>query len=76
MRKPLLPRLFSSLRPDQASEEFKGGPGYQAKFAKAIKRAVGDKMPVSTDEMINKGVEDDRRGTGGGYCGGGTDVQE
>ncbi|CAI4214381.1 unnamed protein product [Parascedosporium putredinis] len=39
-----------------AERGVKGGPGYQAPFAKAIKRAVGDKLLVSTVGSIKDGV--------------------
>ncbi|KAL7619381.1 NADH-dependent flavin oxidoreductase [Parahypoxylon ruwenzoriense] len=36
-------------------QKVKGGPGYQAPFSKAVKRAVGDKALVSTVGSINSG---------------------
>ncbi|SPO07446.1 related to flavin oxidoreductase [Cephalotrichum gorgonifer] len=39
-----------------AGQKVTGGPGYQAKFAKAIKKAVGDKLLVSAVGSIKDGV--------------------
>ncbi|KAG7411939.1 NADPH dehydrogenase afvA [Fusarium oxysporum f. sp. rapae] len=39
------------------AQKVQGGPGYQAKFAKAIKQAVGDKMLVSTVGSIKSGTQ-------------------
>jgi len=45
-------------------QKIKGGPGYQAPFAKAIKKAVGDKMAVgvvgtiTTGKLANELLED------------------
>ncbi|KAL9567280.1 hypothetical protein ACKAV7_008522 [Fusarium commune] len=39
------------------AQKVQGGPGYQAKFAKAIKQAVGDKMLVSTVWSIKSGTQ-------------------
>ncbi|KAK3938016.1 hypothetical protein QBC46DRAFT_391159 [Diplogelasinospora grovesii] len=36
-------------------QKIKGGPGYQAPFAKKIKRAVGDKMLIGTVGLITTG---------------------
>jgi len=38
-------------------QKIKGGPGYQAPFAKKIKKAVGDKMLVSTVGSITGGKQ-------------------
>jgi len=38
-------------------QAIKSGPGYQAPFAKAIKKAVGDKMLVSTVGSITSGKQ-------------------
>lgn len=46
-------------------QKVQGGPGYQAKFAKAIKRAVGDKMLVSTVGSIKTGDLAERLIAGG-----------
>jgi 2,4-dienoyl-CoA reductase-like NADH-dependent reductase (Old Yellow Enzyme family) len=39
------------------NQKIKGGPGYQAPFAKAIKKAVGDAMAVGTVGSITSGVQ-------------------
>jgi 2,4-dienoyl-CoA reductase-like NADH-dependent reductase (Old Yellow Enzyme family) len=38
------------------SQKIKTGPGYQAPFAKAVKKAVGDKMAVGTVGSIANGT--------------------
>jgi 2,4-dienoyl-CoA reductase-like NADH-dependent reductase (Old Yellow Enzyme family) len=40
---------------NHALQKIKGGPGYQAPFAKAVKEAVGDKVVVSTVGSITEG---------------------
>ncbi|KAL9069644.1 MAG: hypothetical protein Q9157_006098 [Trypethelium eluteriae] len=39
------------------AQKIKGGPGYQAPFARAIKKAVGDAMAVGTVGTITNGVQ-------------------
>ena len=39
------------------AQKIKGGPGYQAPFAKAVKKAVGDTLAVSTVGSITSGVQ-------------------
>jgi 2,4-dienoyl-CoA reductase-like NADH-dependent reductase (Old Yellow Enzyme family) len=38
-------------------QQIKGGPGYQAPFAKAVKKAVGDKLAVGTVGTITSGKQ-------------------
>ena len=47
-------------------QKMKPGPGYQAPFAKAIKRAVGDKMLVGTVGTITEGKQAEALLTGKG----------
>ncbi|KAI9841888.1 MAG: hypothetical protein M1838_003359 [Thelocarpon superellum] len=42
------------------AQKIKPGPGFQARFAKAIKAAVGDKMAVGTVGMITSGKQANR----------------
>lgn len=46
-------------------QKIKGGPGYQAPFSKAVKRAVGDKMLVATVGSITSGKQADDLLVGG-----------
>ena len=39
------------------AQKIKGGPAYQAPFAEAVKRAVGDSLAVSTVGSITSGVQ-------------------
>jgi 2,4-dienoyl-CoA reductase-like NADH-dependent reductase (Old Yellow Enzyme family) len=39
------------------SQKIKGGPGYQAPFAKAVKKEVGDKMAIGTVGTITNGPQ-------------------
>lgn len=49
---------------NHAAQKVQGGPGYQVKFAKAIKKAVGDKMLVSTVGSIKSGKQAEEIVTG------------
>ncbi len=48
------------------AQKVKGGPGYQAPFAKAIKKAVGDKLLVSAVGTITSGKQAEALLTGKG----------
>ncbi|PQE17733.1 GDP-mannose pyrophosphorylase a protein [Rutstroemia sp. NJR-2017a BVV2] len=48
------------------AQKIKGGPGYQAPFAKAVKKAVGDKLLVSTVGSVTNGKQAEALVTGKG----------